>query len=400
MTLRWLGPVGFVFMLVAGCGSSGESDPGFSPSDQDGGVDASDADATKDSGLDSTIDAAMDTADAPPDGTGPDAQDGAAETGPDAGCSLPPACDAALPDFGSARGFKNNSSKITAAIGSPRHRGRDLFLLEGADAWVLGKFSYGTLDDDIKGEDVDVYLLRGCGSIWKFVGTFATTEDGDHAEVHGVEDTGGRIFVDLTDEGLAPLELGRHRIVMVVAGDLTYTDQFIEVVSPQTRVVVTDIDGTLTSSEYAALTDVVGLPPAEAHPGAADMLWAFAERGYEIFYLTARPEWMAPLSREWLPLRGFPPGVLHTTLSKAGALGSAAVEYKSDELAWLHTHTGIVPSYGFGNKDSDVSAYVGGGIDPSGCYYFELDGDAQGGTIHDDYTQLVSMAEQAPLACF
>jgi hypothetical protein len=317
--------------------------------------------------LDSTIDAAMDTADAPPDGTGPDAQDGAAETGPDAGCSLPPACDAALPDFGSARGFKNNSSKITAAIGSPRHRGRDLFLLEGADAWVLGKFSYGTLDDDIKGEDVDVYLLRGCGSIWKFVGTFATTEDGDHAEVHGVEDTGGRIFVDLTDEGLAPLELGRHRIVMVVAGDLTYTDQFIEVVSPQTRV---------------------------------DMLWAFAERGYEIFYLTARPEWMAPLSREWLPLRGFPPGVLHTTLSKAGALGSAAVEYKSDELAWLHTHTGIVPSYGFGNKDSDVSAYVGGGIDPSGCYYFELDGDAQGGTIHDDYTQLVSMAEQAPLACF
>jgi phosphatidate phosphatase PAH1 len=187
---------------------------------------------------------------------------------------------------------------------------------------------------------------------------------------------------------------------MVVAGDLTYAEQFIEVIRPQARVVVTDIDGTLTSSEYAALTDVAGLPPAEAHPGAADMLWAFAIRGYKVFYLTARPEWMTPLTREWLPLRGFPPGVLHTTLSKIGAVGSSATDAKTKELAWLHATTTIVPSYAFGNKTSDVAAYGGAGIEPTGCYYYELDGDAKGGTIHADYTALVAVAEQAPLACF
>lgn len=269
------------------------------------------------------------------------------------------ACAAPLPDFGPARGFHKTSSKLTAKIGSPRHRGRDLFLLEGQDAWVLGKFAYGLLDDDIKGEEIDVYLLKDCGNTWSLVGTFLTSEDGENKEVHGVIDTGGRLFVNLGSEGIS-LDVGRHRIVMVVAGDLTYAEQFIEVIRPQARVVVTDIDGTLTSSEYAALTDVAGLPPAEAHPGAADMLWAFAIRGYKVFYLTARPEWMTPLTREWLPLRGFPPGVLHTTLSKIGAVGSSATDAKTKELAWLHATTTIVPSYAFGNKTSDVAAYGGG----------------------------------------
>lgn len=381
MTISW---------FVGACGSSGEAEPEHSDSGMDAGSDAAlEADAGHDAAVDSPPDEGI------PD-TGPDVE----EASVDAGCAAPPACDAPLPDLGSPREFKNTSSKITAAIGSPRHRGRDLFLLEGEEAWALGKFAYGALDDDIKDEEVDVYLLRDCGDDWTFVGTRRTSTDGENAEVHGVEDTGGRIYLRLSDAGIAPLARGRHRVLMVVAGDLTYADQFIEVVHPDAKIVVTDIDGTLTSSEYAALTDVIGLPPAEAHPGAAEMMSAFAERGYHLFYLTARPEWMMPLSREWLPLRGFPPGVLHTTLSKAGALGTEAVTYKSGELAWLATETGIVPSYGFGNKDSDVEAYVTGGIDPSNSYYFELDGDLQGGVGHSDYSALVSVAQSAPLACW
>lgn len=328
MTLRSFAVLGILSVVWVGCGSSDSTDPGFKNT-SDASVDApSDVgpDTYTDVSADASPDVHSDAADAGMDAT-------QNETGTDAGCALPPVCNAPLPSLGEPRDFRHTSSTITAAIGSPRHRGRDLFILEGDDAWVLGKFSYGALDDDIKNEDVDVYLERDCGGAWTFVGTYLTTHDGDHATVHDVEDTGGRIYVNLTDEGIAPLARGRHRILMVVGGDLSYTEQFIEVLHPDAKVVVTDIDGTLTSSEYAALTDVVGLPPADVRPGAAEMMNAFAERGYHLFYLTARPEWMMPLSREWLPLRGFPPGVLHTTLSKAGALGGAAVTYKSDELA-------------------------------------------------------------------
>lgn len=381
VTVSFIGPA---------CGSSDQAEPGYSNIGSDGGADATvQADAADDMGVDS-----------PSDGGKLDTGNDTSEAAVDAGCDPPPSCDAPLPDLGSPREFKNTSSKITAAVGSPRHRGRDLFLLEGAEAWALGKFAYGALDDDIKDEEVDVYLLRDCGDEWTFVGTRRTSKDGENTEVHGVEDTGGRIYLRLSDAGVAPLSRGRHRVLMVVAGDLTYADQFIEVIHPDAKVVVTDIDGTLTSSEYAALTDVIGLPPAEAHPGAAEMMWAFVDRGHHLFYLTARPEWMMPLSRDWLPLRGFPPGVLHTTLSKAGALGDQAVTYKSGELAWLAAQTGIVPSYGFGNKDSDVEAYVTGGLDPSTCYYFELEGDLQGGVGHSDYGALVSVAQSAPLACW
>lgn len=399
MSLRNFFGSGCLALVLIGCGSSDTTDPGFESTGNDAGTGVDAADAEEETGADAAADAPPDAVEAGPDAPADVTADGS-ETGPDADCVTPVMCDAPLPDLGEESGFRHTSSEITAALGSPRHRGRDLFILEGDDAWALGKFSYGTLDDDIKDEDVDVYLNRGCGDDWTFVGTALTTDDGEHATVHGVEDTGGRVYVNLTDAGLDPLERGRHRILMVVAGDLSYTEQFIEVVHPDAKIVVTDIDGTLTSSEYAALTDVVGLPPAEAHPGAADVMNAFAERGYHLFYLTARPEWMMPLSREWLPMRGFPPGVLHTTLSKAGALGGAAVDYKSGELAWLLAHTGIVPSYGFGNKDSDVEAYVNGGIEPSRCYYFELDGDLQGGNNHDDYESLVGPAEASELACW
>ena len=89
------------------------------------------------------------------------ADDPGAIRDPGKSCELRPACDAALPDFGPKRSFKNWSSKLTAAAGGPNHRGRDLFLREGQPALALGKFAYGVFDDDIKGEEVDLYLLRG-----------------------------------------------------------------------------------------------------------------------------------------------------------------------------------------------------------------------------------------------
>lgn len=314
-------------------------------------------------------------------------------------CPMPLACDTSLPDFGPVRDLRHTTSKAVIKLGKQQHRARDLFLNPGKQQWILGKFTYGAIDKDLKDEEVDVYLLRDCGSTWTKIGTFLTTNDGDHASVYGVDDTGGRIYVDLASTGQAPLGIGRHRVVMVVAGDLTYTDQFIEVLEPNAKIVVTDVDGTLTSSEYASASSVVGLTPPTAHPGSAELMQAFAQRGYHIFYLTARAEWMMTFTREWFPLRGFPPGLVHTTLSGVGASGSGATTFKTDELSLLKSLTGIVPSFGFGNKTTDVEAYVNSGIAPANSYYFQMTGDAKGGNSINDYQTLLPIANAAPLVC-
>lgn len=66
-----------------------------------------------------------------------------------------------------------------------------------------------------------MYLLRGCGPSWEKIGTFRTTaEENSHPPVLGVENQGGQIFVELS-RVTRPLEVGRHRVRLVVAGDLS-----------------------------------------------------------------------------------------------------------------------------------------------------------------------------------
>jgi hypothetical protein len=122
------------------------------------------------------------------DGSGNEASDGAACT-----AYVPPKCDAAPPDPGAKRGFRHTASSITANTGFANHRGRDMFYNPGDPQWLIGKFAYGVLDDDIKDEEIDIYLLRDCGSTWEKLGTELTTQDNQHAPVEGVDDTGGRI---------------------------------------------------------------------------------------------------------------------------------------------------------------------------------------------------------------
>src|SRR5262249_43119129 len=149
-------------------------------------------------------------------------------------CPAPPACDAAPPDPGPKRDWNHTLSSVTAALGSPNHRGRDLFLKPGEDQWVIGKFAYGVNDKDIHEEEVDIYLLRGCAGPWEKLVTVKTSNDGDNATVEGVEDSGGRVYYKIPPD--KALGLGLHRVRLVVAGDLTATELFLEVVEPGTPI--------------------------------------------------------------------------------------------------------------------------------------------------------------------
>ena len=314
-----------------------------------------------------------------------------------ASCPPVPACDTPLPDLGPERDFEHTSSSIFSATSNPHHRGRDLFVNPGEPVWVIGKFTYGLVDKDLKDEEVDVWMLRDCAGTWEKVGTSITTEEGAHPTVEGVEDSGGWVYFQLPSN--IQLGLGRHRFELVVAGDLSHVPVYVDVVEPGTPIIVSDVDGTLTTSENEEFTALLTGDTPQANPDAATVLHTLADKGYRIFYLTARPEFLVERTREFVRDRGFPPGLVHTTLNTTGATGEEAVAYKSGELAAIAAR-GLVPSWAFGNTITDAEAFASAGIEPADqrvMYLFE-DPDFGSRTI-PSYTSLLPELDALPLVC-
>lgn len=176
-----------------------------------------------------------------------------------------------------------------------------------------------------------------------------------------MDDSGGRVYFKVPQgKALGP---GRHRAHFVVAGDLTTTDQFIEVVPPGTPVFVSDVDGTLTTSESAEYGKLLTGGISDANTDAAKALQALAAKGYHPMYMTARPEWLVRRTREFLDAKGFPPGIVHTTFGLTGAMGQAATDFKTGELKQL-AQKGLQPAWAFGNTATDAEAYNNGNLQP------------------------------------
>jgi hypothetical protein len=288
-------------------------------------------------------------------------------------------------------------SRVDSAAGDPNHRGRDLFINPGAPQTIIGKLAYGVADKDLEDEDVDVFVQRDCGTSWEKLGTALSTGGGAaHATVEGVDDSGGRVYFEIpADKQLGP---GRHRVRLVVAGDGSSTDLFLDIVEPKTPIFVSDVDGTLTSSENVEFVKLLQGTLPDTHPGAPEALQALAAKGYRPIYVTARPESLVQRTRDFLEARGFPPGLVHTSTSATGAgFGASAAKYKTGELAML-AKKGLVPAFGFGNKTSDSDAYGGAGIPKDHRIFFQITGAFEGQRI-ESYEDLVPGFKALPNAC-
>ncbi len=312
-------------------------------------------------------------------------------------CIADLACNAAPPDPGPVREWVHNLISPAIAAFEPRHRGRDLFLNPGDQVWAIAKFAYGLNDKDLTDEDVDVYLARDCGDAWQKLGTVRTTDDGNEPPIEGVANTGGWVFFPVP--AALGLGEGRHRFRFVMGGDLTATESFVEIVKPGTPVIVSDIDGTLTTSEFEEFTDLLTGDLPEVNEGAPALVNAWAARGYRRFYLTARPEWLMQRTRDFLRERGFPPGVVHTSLDFDGALGGAATTFKSEELARL-VGKGLAPAFAVGNTETDAAAYANAAIQPlESRLFFQFTDTVFGGRRFESYTDLLGEAEALPDLC-
>ncbi|MEM6294676.1 MAG: phosphatidylinositol transfer protein [Myxococcota bacterium] len=316
-------------------------------------------------------------------------------TGGPVACEPVPACtDVPIPDGGPLLDWENFGTTAVVFSGDPRHRGRDMFYNPDEAHWAMAKFAYGPTDWDLSEERVDAYLLRNCEGDWESLGPQFTTDDGDHPTIEGVEDSGGWVFLELP-ESLPP---GRHRIHWVVRGDGSRADTFIEVVEPGTPIILSDVDGTLTTSEWERAVDFLLDTIPNVNEGAPEALQALVDLGYRPMYLTARPEFLGNRTYEFIEARGLPPGIIHTSLSATGALGSAAVELKSGELDALASR-GLVPSWVFGNTDSDAEAYENAGIAPlEQRVFFQYDDEFGGRTI-DSYTDLLPEFAELDSVC-
>jgi hypothetical protein len=326
--------------------------------------------------------------------------DGDGDGGPDPAfgpwCEPAPACDAAPPPPGSSLGWDRIETNVIVRAGGPQHRIRDMFYVPGETQWLMGKFTYGTIDKDLEHERVDIHVMRNCMGPWEFLGSAWTTEDGAHATVEGVEDTGGWVYFEVPQK--QALGLGRHRVHMVVRGDLSTTDGFVEVVEPGTPIFLSDVDGTLTTYETEEFVDLlVGVLP-DANPFASTVLATLQDKGYHAMYLTARPEFLVERTREFVKIGGFPPGIIHTSLQLKGALGNAAVGYKTGELAML-AGKGLVPTWVFGNTGSDAKAYGHAGIMPLDHRVFFQFTDPAGGRRIESYSELLDELAALPDLC-
>ncbi len=376
--------------LLSACGGS-------TPGDLDGSV--GDADPQDGSALDAgPLDAGpLDALDSGRDGGSPDAAP--LDAGP-ASCPPPPSCDAAPPMYDPTEDWRHSiASPFTTSQGSARHRGRDLLLRATDDQWALAKLAYGPADDDLTDEDVDIWLLRDC-TTWERLGraTSTTNRGPRHATIERIVDDGGRIYFQIPEAmRLGP---GRHRIHFVVRGDHTTADQYIHVLAGGERVVVSDVDGTLTESETAEFYTVLNGPSPAVNPGAPEALWALADRGFILFYITARPDWLTTRTHEWTRERALPPGLVHTTNNGIGALGGAAVTFKTEELTEVAERVGGPAAIAIGNKESDAEAYLTTGVPAEFRFLYQLSGDVMGGVLFDDYLTLVPIFEALPTACW
>ncbi len=272
-------------------------------------------------------------------------------------------------------------SPIITAAGAANHMGRDLIVKTSTDATLNAKFTYGLISKDLEDEDVRVSLDDCTG--WVDLGDFTTDSD-------------GQIRVALTRS----LPIGIYDVMFQVLGDGSTTSASLWVLPAGTKLVVTDIDGTLTSSDRELFEQILdGSHVPAAYPDAVALTTAHVARGYIPMYLTGRPDWLAGKTRRWLGDLGFASGPVRVTDSSTqmfpteGSVG----DFKKAVIAKLLADYEI--TFAYGNASTDIYAYLGAGLDPDSVWIIGSHGGEQG--THDAgvaWTERVTEVSALPAA--
>jgi hypothetical protein len=184
-------------------------------------------------------------------------------------------------------------------------------------------------------------------SLWSYDGT-AWAEEG-----HAKTDANGEYDLPTTFTAA-----NNHPLYSMLEADGSCAEHFNLLLPPGSKVVVTDIDGTLTTDDNQELMEIPDATYVPLMMGAANtMLQAWDAKKYPVIYLTARPQVLREESRGWLRDQSFPTGPLITAVDV-----EEASAYKTLWLKRMVTTFGWVPVAAYGNADTDVTAYANVGI--------------------------------------
>jgi hypothetical protein len=289
-----------------------------------------------------------------------------------AGCSddLPPLTEATslgcpvpgdLPFRLASRGFARESNAKLArdkprvkdeasdTLGNPGGAVASLYLAEDATPSAT-PISYrgskartppaqGLFSEPLSGEQVSLWLYAD--EAWSSIGRTTTADDGSY---------------ELPSTGVtAPNGVP---VYAMLEADGSCAEHYTFLLAPGSKVVVSDIDATLTTSDSEIVEQALDEADVPAMMTAADrLLQAWAMKGYTIVYLTARPNVLRTETRNWLRDLMFPIGPVITQ-----PYFQTAEPYKTLWLKRMVKDFGwnIVAAYG--NADTDIAAYENAGI--------------------------------------
>lgn len=306
-------------------------------------------------------------------------------------CPMP----GALPFRLDSHGFqKSNNAKIAAddprikdeagdILGNPNGPVADVYIADDATP-AAGGFRFrgakqrttatgGLFSTALSGENVSTWWYDAAGAEWQMLGRGTTDDIG---------------YYEITNPTATPPNL--EPVYAMLEADDTCQVHTELLLAPGTKVVITDIDGTLTTDDGQLLMQVTDASYVPAMMGAADKLMQkWAAKHYAIVYLTARPHVFRAETRAWLDSLGFPPGPVITTNSST----PGADAYKTIWLKRLFDTFGWVPVAAYGNADTDIKAYANAGIPGDKTFIVGGLGGGTSGTVeipNMDYTAHIS----------
>ncbi|MEP6864830.1 MAG: hypothetical protein ABJE66_29690 [Deltaproteobacteria bacterium] len=185
-------------------------------------------------------------------------------------------------------------------------------------------------------------------SLWSY--------DGSAWANHGRTTTDAMGAYDLDATGFTVPN--KQALFSILEADGSCAEHYSLMLPPGSKVVVTDIDATLTSDDNQNLMqipDATYVPMMMGHANA--MLQAWDAKGYPVIYLTARPHVERVESRVWLRDEMFPTGplVTATDVEEPAAYKTLWLKRMVNDLGWT-----VVAAYG--NAQTDVDAYNNAGI--------------------------------------
>jgi hypothetical protein len=226
-----------------------------------------------------------------------------------------------------------------------------------------GLFSHG-----LAGENVSLWFYDG--SAWNMLARGQTDANGAY---------------DLPTPGfVAP---NAEPVFSVLEADESCAAHYTYLMPAGSKVIVVDIDGTLTTADSELIMQVSDESYVPMMMTAANtMAKAWATKGYPIVYLTARPHVFDVETRAWLDMLEFPKGPLITELG-----GETADVYKTIWLRRMIDDFGWTIFAAYGNANTDITAYANVAV--PGDHTFIIGGLGGGSTVaipNSDYTDHIA----------